>query len=431
LAAAPTATPSAVSPRASGRPAPSVVPIATALRTSDRDVAIEAVVTAGAGLLDSSGRRIVVQDASGAIEILLPKDAAAPTVGARVRVIGRVGTAYGAPRLRGGSIQRKGSGSIPAPLRIQGPATASHAWRLITVTGRVDSVRKLGERWRAELAVGAATLVVVGQPGAKIPNTTLIEGRIAEVVGIVRPAYPTASDKRPSILPRSTADVHVTGGAVTASRAPATSVSKGAVSPSTMVAGAAVPAVDADLVDLATLVGSTVRVGGLVLDLSTDGFTLDDGTATGRIVLAGAAADLLGLVEPGDAINAIGRVGELTDAGRSVVVDDPADLVLASALGDLSEPGPASPTPADVAETPADARIAAFADPTGAVPGAGAGIAGLLAIGAASLAVTIIRRRHGRRLLAARVATRLARLHRMPGATHGDRTAAQGSASVD
>ena len=34
-------------------------------------------------------------------------------------------------------------------------------------------------------------------------------------------------------------------------------------------------------VDLVTAVGQQVRVGGLVVDLRPDGFTLDDGTAVG------------------------------------------------------------------------------------------------------------------------------------------------------
>ena len=50
---------------------------------------------------------------------------------------------------------------------------------------------------------------------------------------------------------------------------------------------------DANLADLASVVGRTVRVGGLVGDLLPDGFMLDDGTATGPVVLTGAAADLL------------------------------------------------------------------------------------------------------------------------------------------
>ena len=66
-----------------------------------------------------------------------------------------------------------------------------------------------------------------------------------------------------------------------------------------------------------------------------------------------------------------------------------------------------------------------------AVLTAGAGIAGLLAIGVVSVAMTMLRRRHGRRLLAARVATRLARITGASGATHGDGPARKGASSVD
>jgi hypothetical protein len=166
--------------------------------------------------------------------------------------------------------------------------------------------------------------------------------------------------------------------------------------------------VDADLVDLGSLIGSAVRVGGLVVELAADGFTLDDGTATGRVVLRGTAADLLDLVEPSDAINATGRVERTPADELVVVVDDPAGIVLGSGLDALD--GPASPAPdgSHLAETPTDTRIAAFTDPAALLPGAGAGVVGILAVGLASVATTIIRRRHGRRLLAARVATRLA-----------------------
>jgi hypothetical protein len=431
LAPAPTPTASPGSSGSPGRPAPSVVGIATALRTTDRDVAIEAIVTAGASLLDGSGRRVVAQDATGAVEILLPKGVTAPTVGSRIRAIGRVGKAYGAPRLRAESIERKGSGVVPAPLRVQGPITAAHAWRLVEVTGRVEGVHKLGERWRAEVVVGTTTLVVVGQPGARIPNTALTAGRIAEIIGIVRPAYPTASDKRPSILPRSPADVRQTGGAragatAAASARSATGSTTGAAAP-----GAAGPVVDANLIDLATLIGSTVRVGGLVLELAEDGFTLDDGTASGRIVLTGPAADLVDLVEPGDAINAAGRVGEPTDDGPVVIVDDPANLVLGSSLGSLYVGASPSPSASETPQTPTDARIAAFTDPAGVLTGAGAGIAGLLAIGVASVAMTWLRRRNGRRLLAARVATRLALISGAAGGLHGDEPARKRPSSVD
>jgi hypothetical protein len=249
-------------PKASGRPA-DVLSIARASRTTGRDIAIEAVVTAPASLLDGSGRRIVVQDASGAIEILLPKDASAPGVGARVRAIGRVGTAYGAPRLRATSVDRQGSAAVPAPLRVAGALTPAHAWRLVAIAGRVEDVRKLGDRWRAELVLGSQRFVVLGQPGARIPSTALSEGRAVEVVGIVRPPYPSATDRRPSILPRSAGDVRpgpATGSTATTSRPGGNA---GGVTPADGVsAPSGSSAIAADLIDLEHMIGADVRVGG-------------------------------------------------------------------------------------------------------------------------------------------------------------------------
>ena len=51
----------------------------------------------------------------------------------------------------------------------------------MSITGRVDSVRKLGERWRAEIASGAQRLVVVAQPGARIPMSALADYPLEEV----------------------------------------------------------------------------------------------------------------------------------------------------------------------------------------------------------------------------------------------------------
>jgi hypothetical protein len=407
LMPAPTATPgSTTSPRESGSTL-RVIPLSSALRTSGRDVAIQAVVTAPASLLDGTGRRIVVQDATGAIEVLLPKDSPAPGVGNRIRAVGRVGSAYGAPRLRASTIERRGFAAVPAPLRIAGPLSAIHTWRLVAISGRVDDVRKLGDRWRAEIAIGAQRLVVVGQPGARIPSTALIEGRTAGVVGIVRPAYPSASDKRPSILPRYSVDVRLGPSAATPDRGTTSGGSStgsgGADEPGAALSGA--QAIVADLVDLEVLVGSIVRVGGLVVDLRPDGFTLDDGTAIGRIVLSGPAAGWIDLVEPDDAINVTGLVTVRSDGSAAVVVDDPAMISLGSTpdgAGGSDEPGPP-----DASASASDLRIAGFGADASAIAGAGAGVAGLLAISMASLGATVLRRRHARRLLAVRVAARL------------------------
>ena len=62
---------------------------------------------------------------------------------------------------------------------------------------------------------------------------------------------------------------------------------------------------------------------------------LGDGFARRRdrhrpVVLADAAADRLDLIEPGDAINAIGRVSRLSDGALGVLVTDPAAVSLGS-----------------------------------------------------------------------------------------------------
>jgi hypothetical protein len=391
--------------------------VAAALKITDRDVAIQAVVTASGTLLDTTGRRVVVQDATGAIEVLLPKDVPAPMLGTRIRAEGRVGSAYGAPRLRADALERLGSGTRPAPLRIRGPLTRAHTWRLVAISGRVDDVRKLGDRWRAEVVVGAARLVVIGQPGARIPVQAVIEGRSIEVVGIVRAPYPSASDRRSTILPRSMGDISVggaasggaTGGATSAGGPSDAGIAAGSGG---MSAGASAPTdtadvLDADLIDLASVLGTTVRVGGLVLDVRSDGFTLDDGTTHAPVILRGDAADWIPLVEPEDAINVIGRAERVDDGALAVVVTDPAGIVLGSDPTTLTGAGVAPTAGASATAADAKPRTAGFGDGLGIVPGAGAGLLSVAGISLASVAVTLLRRRQARRLVASRVAARL------------------------
>ena len=171
---------------------------------------------------------------------------------------------------------------------------------------------------------------------------------------------------------------------------------------------------DVDLVGLDAAVGTLVRVGGLVDELRPDGFTLDDGTATGRVVLRDEAAQLLPLVEPGDAVNVIGRPERV--AGELVVaVDDPAGLLVAGmpttdpAATDAVPPGAgggASPVP-----TPLLGGSVSGLGPLDPVAGIGspAGFATLILATVASGAIALLRRRlRTRRLLAARIRERLA-----------------------
>jgi hypothetical protein len=79
------------------------------------------------------------------------------------------------------------------------------------VSGVVADVHKLGDRWRAELSVGRNSVVVNGLAGAAIAPSSIVEGRRATVVGIVRRPYPGASDRRWSVVPRGPADVDLSG----------------------------------------------------------------------------------------------------------------------------------------------------------------------------------------------------------------------------
>jgi hypothetical protein len=442
LTSAPAATPRpTASANASGSPgSPSVVTIAAALRIDDRDVRIDAIVTAPATLLDATGRRIVVQDASAAVELLLPTGTAAPPVGTRIRSTGRMGVAYGAPRLRADTLDvLPGGTSARTPTVLHTPPGASHEWRLVTITGRVASVHKLGDRWRAEITVGGKAAVVVGQPGAGIPSTTLVEGRMASVTGIARRPYPNASDRRYAVTPRFPADVRLVGAASGGGASVAGSnsgPSASGASPGAASSDTAIPdAPDVDLDQLGGHIGALIRVGGLVVGLEPNGFTLDDGTAIARIELRGVALDSLLLIEPDDAVNAIGRVEAVAD-GPIVVVDDAGRLILGgdpiAATGSKTQSAELSSTPASPSDGASHGRFAGLAGPPGGFDGTIAGMATLLAVSAASLAVTLLRRRHRRRLVAARVADRLAALAGAPGPADGaPSTAASPSRSAE
>jgi hypothetical protein len=413
-AAAPGTSP-APSPSASASPpAVPTVTVARALRITDRVVAIDAIVTAPGILLDSTGRRIVVQDATGAIEILLPTGTTAPPVGTRIRAEGRIGVAYGAPRLRGDAITIIGRGTPPTPFVLRAAPGATHEWQLVTITGRVTDVRKLADRWRAEVRVGSHQVVVVGQPGAGIASAVLVEGQPATVTGIVRRPYPNATDRRFAVTPRFPADVIVAGRAASTTQDAASGSGGAGVTDATASADPSPRAiVDADVTDLAAFVGRTVRIGGLVVDLGADGFTIDDGTAIGRVVLRDAALELLALVEPDDALNAIGMVEASAD-GPIVVVTDPGAVVRAGdpvAAEPSSSPDPSTAiatTPGAEASGPTGGRLAGLTGGGLPVEPGAAGLGTLVVISAVSLVVSLIRRRYQSRRLTARIAARLA-----------------------
>ena len=182
------------------------ITIAEAIRRDGDTVTIEATVSAGPGLLDATGRRVVVADATGAVEVVLPVGVTV-RIGDRIRATGDVGRAWGAPRIAAASVEALGPGAPPRPETLGGAPGPAHEWRLVRIAGQVLDVRRLGTTWRAEVLVGRSKVVVVGLAGAGIASTAIVEGRPVTVVGIVRRPYPSATDRRYQVVPRGPADV--------------------------------------------------------------------------------------------------------------------------------------------------------------------------------------------------------------------------------
>ena len=411
-------------PTASPTPAPSTISIADALARGGT-VSVAGVVTAGPSLIDTSGRLVVIQDQSAAVEVRLPAANAnglAGLAGRRVgpgmslRIKGSVGRAFGAPRITASTVTWLSQVAQPVPLRITAVPGAGLEWRLVIASGRLDSIHRLGLRWRAELIVGGTRIPIVGLTGAGIGVGRLFPDRRVTIVGIVRRAYPTAIDRRYAIEPRSFGDVtfgpadpapaKATGGATGGGGSSGTVLGAGAASSSTAPAAAVEPTVD--LRDLGSLTGRVVQVSGIVTRVDGSIVSLDDGTAIGRLMLTGEAAAFLDLVEVGDPLEVDGRVSA-DGSGPFLLVTDPKGVRQAGDPGGDPGPGAASPQPPAASgvlgsglETPDTRQIEPGLAENGTSGSANPGLAVLLealamallgAILALTIAVPLVRRR--------------------------------------
>jgi outer membrane biosynthesis protein TonB len=414
------ASPSPSSTGASSQPTATVRTIAAAILAGSGGATVEGVVTAPAALLDATHRRIVVQDATAAIEVLVPSGTTGPRVGRRVRVTGEVGRAYGAPRLKAETLTGIGGGAPATPIELRAAPGAAHEWRLVRIRGDLVEVHRSGDRWAAELLVGGTRVPVVGLAGAAIPSAALVEGRTATIVGIVRRPYPSATDRRFAVLPRFAPDITL-GGAADDAPGGAGSASPGGGGSTGAPASADPPGIPTiDLVELPRHVGALVRTGGLVATVDHAGFRLDDGTAIVAVRFEGEALDLAGSIVVGDALSATGNVRlDPATGDPMLVVADPAGIALVGDLGDgpgSDASGPAA-TGSDGVSAGPSGSLGVVAAGTGLTdPGLpGMGALGLVLVSIASLAVTILRRRRLQRRFAARLATRLANVTVRPG----------------
>jgi hypothetical protein len=335
-----------------------------------------------------------------------------------LRVDGTVGRAYGAPRIAATAVTSLGSGTSVVPQAIRTLPGTGYEWRLVRLEGVVAEVHRTGDRWRAEIAVGSARVPIIGLPDAGLPASSLVEGRRATIIGIVRRPYPTATDRRFAVVPRSAADVRL--GAVVdpgAAGDPAAGSGSGTTGGSGSggpggggtTEGPAGPP-DVDIATLGEHAGETVRVGGIVTAVEAAAFLLDDGTAIGRLSLSGDATTVLALLAPGDALDATGRVGGIATA---LVIE----VTHASDIVRVGDPGPvASPAPSGAGAGGPDPRLVAGEGRSSAVaPVEPSGAPAIVLLGAILAAVIVliasviaVRRRRASRDGASRIAVRLA-----------------------
>jgi uncharacterized protein YdeI (BOF family) len=403
---------SGIGPGASPSPSiASTISIRDALAREGEDVVVEGQVIAGPELLDSTGRRIVIADQTAGIEVVLPTGATA-RIGDWLRIAGEVGRAWGAPRIRATSLEAAGAGMPILPETLRGGPGPAHEWQLVRISGTVMNVRRLGTTWRAELLVGGERVVVAGLAGAGIASTALVEDHPATIIGIVRRPYPTATDRRYQVVPRGAADVAL-GPALGRGSGPSGNAANGVGSGRSTGAraygagsGRAPAPVDVDLATLGEHVGELVRVGGLVVAPTADGFTLDDATTVARVVLEADAAEFIGLVEPGDALNAVGNVAR---RGNEVVVivSDGGGLVRVGDLGQALPLGPSTTAEPGAVDSPS--RLLAGLG-TGGLDLPTLGLAGVLVVSGLSAALTLFRRRRLAAQLAIVTRARLATL---------------------
>jgi DNA/RNA endonuclease YhcR with UshA esterase domain len=433
----PTPTPSPGSTStASATPTPAAFdPIGRVRDRTGVHAEIDGIVTAAPGSIDGDLRRVVMEDATGAILVRLTAEGPVVREGDRLQVGGKIGTYRGAPQLAGDQdavIVDRSQAVRPTVLR--SAAKPPDEWRLVQVTGLVTVVHRYGASWRAELRLpGGATLPVQAGSRSGIPSTSLIAGRSATVVGIVRRPSATAHDRRLGVWPRSTHDITMAS-APAAGPTPAPAAG-GSMSRSGGTTGAqsgsglsqAVPGsqdgvvveqpLDVDLAELADHTGELVRVGGLVASVSAASFELDDGTATAAVHVTGDGIALLDLITPGETVNVTGRAAA-GQAGDTIVFAASATAI--ARVGSLGEFQPLGSTAASAAErlsgqeeSAVDIASPSAVPPAGGRPNrapviAGAGVAVVVAV-SLGMSLALLRRRRilAERMFEARVRRRL------------------------
>ncbi len=302
--------------------------------TDGRTVSIVGVVTSAAGFIDSEGRRVTVEDKSGAVLVRYPTGIDPAAVGRAIRATGDVGTWFGALQLEADERPLIKGGKQVTPTLLRRPPTEAHEWQLVSVSVSVLDIERSGDTWRAEVALSNGDqLPIAGLSGGGIPAELLEPGRQAVIRGIVRRAYPTASDQRFAVAPRSRDDIRLGRLLVEPTVDDGSGDDSGVIgaagSDSGDMDGAAIVAT---FETLPTLDDQMVRVGGRLEHVTERLLTLHDGTARGNVRLGDAVEAIVPQLRVGEVLNVTGRVHRRARGSHEVVVDSAADVRRAVSL---------------------------------------------------------------------------------------------------
>ena len=321
-----------------------------------RTVTIVGTVTSRAGLIDPEGRRVTVQDRTGAILVRFPDGAKPPSVGRKIRATGEVDSWYGTRQLEAQVEPRVKRPARVVATGLRHPPTEKQEWRLVKVRVVIADVERDGDTWRAEAELRTGeTLPIVGLAGSGIDPDLIEAGRAARVTGIVRRAHPSASDQRFAIAPRSRKDVRL-GALVRDDEGDAgdgdgdedgdddrDDAGAGAADAWPPGDGWAAGVPGVTLASLAQRRDGYVRVGGRIAAAAPRRLTIDDGTATGVVRIPDGAAPLDPAPAVGEVVNALGRVRPRGNGPTEVVVRSRADVHRASTLSPVVPPRAADP----------------------------------------------------------------------------------------
>ena len=258
------------------------------------------------------------------------------TVGRRIRVTGEIGPLVRRPTDQGASVRSSARRRVSAPAA-RSPRRARRGRRMPVRPGQRHRRRGQAARqsWRAEIQVGGERVAVTGSARRRDPpDRARWRARApASAESSARP-YPTATDRRYAIVPRGPADIAV--GPACGRRRPVATGTDGR-----QAGGRAPIRVPRRWPGRRRPHGPRpprrreVRAGGLVIELTPTGSTLDDGTAVGRVRLLDAAAEYLGARRAGRRGERRSAVRSERRATRGARGADPAGLIRA---GDLADP---------------------------------------------------------------------------------------------